>query len=137
MMSATMLVLEFESHGAEIHEKRKDQEVARLQKKLEAGLFYLSEANLSELRNYWCIFSDKKRQESAGMSNLNQRPHGCPLVSPIQMVARSSIHTACKISTTLTVPSSCFQSSILNLCDGYNWHLVVKEALKGDVGKGG
>ena len=33
MMSATMLVLEFESHGAEIHEKRKDQDMARLQKK--------------------------------------------------------------------------------------------------------
>ena len=137
--NAKMLVLEFESHGAymEIHEKRKDQEMTRLQKNLEAGLFYLSEANLSELRNYWCIFSDKKRQESAGMSNLNQRPHGCPLVSPIQIVARSSIHTACKISTTLTVPSSCFQSSILSLCSSSNWHLVVKEALKGDVGKGG
>ena len=106
-------------------------------KKLEASLFYLREANLSKLSDYWCIFSDKKRQESAGMSNLNQRPHGCPLVSPIQMVARSSIHTACKISTTLTVPSSCFQSSILNLCSSSNWHLVVKEALKGDVGKGG
>ena len=134
-----MLVLEFESHEAymEIHEKRKDQEMARLQKNLEAGLFYLSEANLSELSNYWCIFSDKKRQESAGMSNLNQRPHGCPLVSPIQMVARSTIQTACKISTTLTVPSSWSQSSILNLCSSSNWHLVVKEALKGDVGKGG
>ena len=106
-------------------------------KKLEASLFYLREANLSELSDYLCIFSDKKRQESAGMSNLNQRPHGCPLVSPIQMVARPSIHTACKISTSLTVPSSCFQSPILNLCSSSNWHLVVKEALKGDVGKGG
>ena len=81
--NAKMLVLEFESHEAymEIHEKRKDQEMTRLQKNLEAGLFYLSEANLSELSNYWCIFSDKKRQESAGMSNLNQRP----LVSPIEI----------------------------------------------------
>ena len=105
-------------------------------KKLEASLF-LSEANLSELSNYLCIFSDKKRQESAGMSNLNQRPHGCPLVSPIQMVARSTTHTVGKISTTLTVPSSCSQYFILNLCSSSNWHLVVKEALKGDVGKGG
>ena len=135
--NAKMLVLEFESHGAEIHEKRKDQDMARLQKKLEASLFYLREANLSKLSDYWCIFSDKKRQESAGMSNLNQRPHGCPLVSPIQMVARSTIHTVGKISTTLTVPSSCSQYFILNLCSSSNWHLVVKEALKGDVGKGG
>ena len=99
--------------------------------------FFLSEANLSELSNYLCIFSDKKRQESAGMSNCNQRPHGCPLVSPIQMVARSTTHTVGKISTTLTVPSSCSQYFILNLCSSSNWHLVVKEALKGDVGKGG
>ena len=119
--------------GWDSREKKRPRYGATAKKNLKPAFFIWGKLTFQS----WAItgaFSLIRKDKSQQECQTWTRDH---MVSPIQMVARSSIHTACKISTTLTVPSSCFQSSILNLCSSSNWHLVVKEALKGDVGKGG